>query len=294
VRSLALAAAVALVPAPAAARAAGMAATAPTQIARVAAKQKIGYRSIGSGRPVVFIQGLAGTIDGWPPSFLDKVAARGHRVVVFDNEGVGRSTLRAGTLTVRRMAQDAARLVRTLRLRRPDVIGWSMGGMIAQSYAVRYPKRLRRLVLLATAPGDGKGVIPDAEGQAVLTAGDPGALLAELFPTDQIAARDRYISDVLRRFDFNGIAPQAVVTAQLGAAAQWITGGDPDGARVGQLRAHALVGGGELDHLLPVANQRHLAQLIPHATLVTYPDAAHAFFFQHDAEFLPQLAAFLR
>jgi len=99
---------------------------------------------------------------------------------------------------------------------------------------------------------------------------------------------------VLRRFDFNAIAAPAVVTAQLGAAAQWITGGDSDGARVGRLEAHALVGGGELDHLLPVANQRHLAQLIPHAKLVTYPDASHGFFFQHDAEFLPQLAAFLR
>jgi pimeloyl-ACP methyl ester carboxylesterase len=242
----------------------------------------------------VFIQGLAGTIDGWPPSFLDKLAARGHRVIVFDNEGVGRSTLRPGTLTIRRMAQDTARLVRALHLRRPDVAGWSMGGMIAQSYAVRYPKRLRRLVLLATAAGDGKGVIPDAEGQAALTAGDPGVLLGQVFPPDQIAARDRYISDVLRRLDFNSIAPRAVVTAQLGAAAQWITGGDPDGARVGHLKAHALVGGGELDHLLPVANQRHLAQLIPHAKLVTYPDASHGFFFQHDSDFLPRLAAFLR
>jgi pimeloyl-ACP methyl ester carboxylesterase len=275
------------------AQAAGIAATTPTQTARIG-KQKIGYRSIGRGRPVVFIQGLAGTIDGWPPSFLDELAVRGHRVVVFDNEGVGRSTLRTGTLTIRRMARDTARLIRALRLRRPDVVGWSMGGMIAQSFAVNYPKRLRRLVLLATAPGDGKGVVPDAEGQAALASGDPGELLLQLFPNDQIAARDRYISDVLMRFDFMGIAPKPVITAQLGAAAQWITGQDPDGARVRRLRARTLVGGGELDHLLPVANQRHLAQLIPHAKLVTYPDAAHGFFFQHEGDFVPRLAAFLR
>jgi pimeloyl-ACP methyl ester carboxylesterase len=289
----ALAGACAMAGAPAAAHAAGVAATAPTQTARIG-RQKIGYRSIGRGRPVVFIQGVAGTIDGWPPSFLDKVAARGHRVVVFDNEGVGRSTLRPGTLTIRRMAQDTARLIKALRLRRPDVVGWSMGGMIAQSFAVRFPKRLRKLVLLATAPGDGKGVVPDAEGQAALASGDAAALLMQLFPPDQIEARDRYISDVLRRFDFMGIAPRAVIDAQLVASAQWIAGQDPDGARVAQLRAHALVGGGELDHLLPVANPRHLAQLIPHAQLVTYPDAAHGFFLQHDADFIPRLAAFLR
>jgi len=84
------------------------------------------------------------------------------------------------------------------------------------------------------------------------------------------------------------------VTAQLGASAQWVAGGDPDGAKVRQLKSRALVGGGELDHLLPIANQRHLAELIPHAKLVTYPDAAHAFFCQHDTDFVPQLTAFLR
>jgi pimeloyl-ACP methyl ester carboxylesterase len=293
VKHLALAVGAAVVLAPAAARAASPAATAPTRTARIG-KQKIGYRSIGHGRPVVFVQGLAGTIDGWPPSFLDTVAAAGHRVVVFDNEGVGRSTLRAGTLSIRHMAQDTARLVKALRLKRPDVVGWSMGGMIAQSYAVRFPKQLRKLVLLATAPGDGKAALPDAETLNLLASGDPTMLLAELFPADEIDARDRYISDILQRFDFNGIAPPAIVTAQLGASATWITGGDPDGVKVGHIRAHALVGGGDQDRLLPVANQRHLAELIPHAKLVTYSDAAHGFYFQHDADFAPRLTAFLR
>ena len=278
---------------PAAALGADLAATAPTLTVRVAT-QRFGYRAFGSGRPVVFIQGLAGTIDGWPPSFLDGVAAAHHRVVIFDNEGVGRSTLRAGRLTIRRMAQDTARLIGALRLRRPDVVGWSMGGMIAQSFAVNHPGQLRRLVLLATAPGDGKATLPDATVLQELASGDAAKLLARLFPPDQTAARDRYISDVLRRFDFNGIAPPAIVTAQLGASATWITGGDPDGARVAHVRARTLVGGGALDELLPVANQRHLAQLIPHARLVVYPDAAHGFFIQHDADFLPRLVAFLR
>jgi len=288
-----LAAAAALVLAPAAAHALDVAATAPTQTVRIG-KQRIGYRSFGSGRPVVFIQGLAGTIDGWPPSFLDSVAAAHHRVVIFDNEGVGRSTLRKGTLSIRRMAQDTARLIGALRLKRPDVVGWSMGGMTAQSFAVNYPRRLRRLVLMATAPGDGKATLPDAAALQELASGDAAKLLARLFPPDQTAARDRYVSDILRRLDFNGIAPPAVVTAQLGASAKWITGGDPDGARVAHVKARTLVGGGELDELLPVANQRHLAALIPHAKLITYPDAAHGFFFQHDADFVPRLVGFLR
>jgi len=292
-RRLVLAAAAAVLLAPTAAEAIDVAATAPTQTVRIG-KQRIGYRSFGSGRPVVFIQGLAGTIDGWPPSFLDSVAAAHHRVVIFDNEGVGRSTLRKGALSIRRMAQDTARLIGALRLKRPDVVGWSMGGMTAQSFAVNYPRRLRRLVLMATAPGDGKATLPAAAALQELASGDAVKLLARLFPPDQTAARDRYVSDILRRLDFNGIAPPAVVTAQLGASAKWITGGDPDGARVARVKARTLVGGGELDELLPVANQRHLAALIPHAKLITYPDAAHGFFFQHDADFVPRLVSFLR
>jgi pimeloyl-ACP methyl ester carboxylesterase len=293
VRRAVLALVGALLLAPAATQASGGAATAPTQTVR-SGKQKFGYRSIGRGRPVVFVMGLSGTIDGWPPSFLDAVAAKGHRVIVFDNEGVGRSTLRPGTLTIRRMGQDTARFIKALHLRRPDVVGWSMGGMIAQSLAIEYPRQLRKLVLMATAPGDGKATLPDAAALTALSTGDEVALLADLFPPDQIAARDRYIADLLMRFDLKPVAPPGVITAQLAACAQWMTGGDPDGAKIRQLRARTLVGGGELDGLLPIANQRHLAAVIPHAKLVAYPDAAHGFFFQEAADFVPRLTAFLR
>jgi pimeloyl-ACP methyl ester carboxylesterase len=292
VRTWALAVAGALLIAPAVAHA-GTAATAPTQTARLG-KQKFGYRSIGRGRPVVFVMGLSGTIDGWPPSFLDKVAASGHRILIFDNEGVGRSTLRPGTLTIRRMGQDTARFINALHLRRPDVVGWSMGGMIAQSLAIEYPKQLRRLVLMATAPGDGKATLPDAAALTALSTGDAAALLPDLFPPDQIEARDNYIADLLMRFDLKPIAPPAVITAQLAACAQWMTGSDPDGGKIRQLNVRTLVGGGELDGLLPIANDRHLAAVIPHAKLVAYPNAAHGFFFQEAADFVPRLRAFLR
>src|SRR5947208_3762382 len=145
--------------APPGASAALTAAPAPTRTVRVG-KLRLAYRSVGTGRPLVFIQGLGGSMDGWDPTFLDALAARHHRVVVFDNEGVGRSTTLPGTLTIRRMGDDAAGLIAALHLRRADVVGWSMGGMIAHTLAVRHPRSLRRLVLLATAPGDGKATAP--------------------------------------------------------------------------------------------------------------------------------------
>src|SRR4051812_9378362 len=112
--------------------------TAPTKVVKVG-RQKVGYRSIGTGRPIVLVMGLGGTMDGWDPTFLDALAATGHRVVIFDNEGIGRSRALKGRLTIRRMGDTAAALIARLKLKRPDVGGWSMGGMIAQSLAVRHP-----------------------------------------------------------------------------------------------------------------------------------------------------------
>src|SRR3954462_8885230 len=133
-----------------------------------AGQGKIGYRSVGKGRPLVMIMGLSGTMDAWSPSFVDALA-KGRRVITFDNEGIRRSTASKGTLSIRRMADTTASLIRALKLRRPDVLGWSMGGMIAQSLTARHPKLVRRLVLCASAPGDGKGTAPDADVLGQLT-----------------------------------------------------------------------------------------------------------------------------
>jgi pimeloyl-ACP methyl ester carboxylesterase len=81
----------------------------------------IGYCAIGPGRPLVLIMGLSGTMDAWAPSFVDSLAAR-RRVIVFDNEGIRQTPLGPGTLTIGHMADDAAALIRALRLRRPDVL----------------------------------------------------------------------------------------------------------------------------------------------------------------------------
>ena len=274
---------------------AATAVTAKTQVAKVG-KQKVGYRSFGSGRPLVLIMGLGGTMDGWDPTFLDALAAGGHRIVILDNEGVGKTTALKGKLSIARMADTAAGLIEKLRLKRPDVAGWSMGGMIAQSLTVRHPKDVRRLVLMATAPGDGHATapLPDAL-QAFTHPGDSSAstLLNLIFPADQTAARDTYIHDITLRQPFEGIAPPAQVAKQTSASSLWLTGQDPDGKRVAKLKLPTLVGGGEEDHILPVPNQQHLAQIIKGAQLVTYPDAAHAFLFQDEPDFVPKLLAFL-
>src|SRR3954465_12288278 len=173
---------------------AATAVNAPTKVVKVG-KQKVGYRTFGSGRPLVMIMGLGGAMGAWDPTFLDALAAGGHRIVLFDNEGVGKTARLRGNLTIRRMGDTAAGLIARLKLKRPDVAGWSMGGMIAQSLAVRHPKSVRRLVLMATAPGDGKAPLG---APAAITAlpgpADPTKLLGLLFPADQTAALNTYVA----------------------------------------------------------------------------------------------------
>ena len=278
---------------PASARDRDTATTAPTRTVD-ARGVTIAYRTIGTGRPVVLVQGLGGTMDAWDPAFVDALAAGGHRVIVFDNEGAGRSEKRSGKLTIRRMGDNLDRLVRALRLRRPDVVGWSMGGMIAQSYAVRNPRGLRRLVLLATAPGDGRATPPTSEALDALADGRAATEVDRLFPPSARDSRAAFVRRITRRKNAVLRPPADVRAAQVAASADWLTGADADGKRVTRLRVPVLVGGGALDPLLPVANQRRLAQIIPRAQRAIYDDASHGFYIQRSREFLPRLRRFLR
>ena len=136
----------------------------------------VGYRVVGSGPPLVLIMGYGWTMEGWDPRLVHALA-RHNRVVMFDNSGVGRTQ----PLTIDAMADQTSALIDTLGLGRPDVLGWSMGGMIAQALAVLHPAQLRRLVLCATYPGTGT-VVPS---QAALQAGSD-------FPANQVSAYDTF------------------------------------------------------------------------------------------------------
>ncbi len=254
----------------------------------------IGYRAVGHGRPLVLIMGLSGTMDSWEPAFADALA-RGRRVIAFDNEGIRRTTLGPGTLTIRRMGEDVASLITHLHLGRADVLGWSMGGMIAQSLARRHPELVRRLILCATAPGDGTATLPAADVAAQLSGGTSNAagLLGLLFPPGRDADTQAFVSALLSYPNPATVAPDAVTQSQLAASASWLAGKDPLGRPLRRLRLPVLVAGGALDVLLPVANQRRLAAAIPGARLRIYPAAAHGFLFQERVAFVAQLRRFL-
>ena len=263
---------------------------APTRIARTAAGP-VGYREVGAGSPVVLIMGLGGSIDDWQPAFVAGLAAE-HRVVVFDNAGIGKTGPVPAPLSITGMANQASALITTLGLDRTAVLGWSMGGMIAQALAVLHPAQVSRLILAATQPGTGNALpVPAAAAAAVLSP-NPAAVLSVLFPPGQVRAEQAYAIGILRYPDFYQ-APRAVISAQALAVQQWIAGKDPAGRQLGQLRLPTLVADGTLDQLDPVANDHLLADSVPGARLILYPGAGHAFLFQDLTSFLSAVQRFL-
>ncbi|HTT90954.1 MAG TPA: alpha/beta hydrolase [Acidimicrobiales bacterium] len=246
----------------------------------------VAYRAIGHGPALVMIAGWSGTMEGWDPLLVNALAQH-HRVVIFDNAGIGRTQSLLAPLTVDAMADQTAALIDALGLGRPDVLGWSMGTTVAQALAVLYPSEVGALVLCAPYPGTGAVVLPPA---SILDAtNDPTAL----FPANQVDAEIAY-NLAISSYPKAPPAPQATDSAQLQAVHQWWAGADPTGRLVDQIAVPTLLADGTADRLDPVANAHLLARLIPGATLKLYPDAGHAFLFQDYTAFAVLVDSFLR
>ena len=245
----------------------------------------IGYRVVGSGPPLVLIMGYAWTMEGWDPRLVHALA-RHNRVVMFDNAGVGRTQPLPGEstamLTIDAMADQTSALIDTLGLGRPDVLGWSMGGMIAQALAVLHPTQVRHLVLCATYPGTGAVAVPS---QAAIRTGS-------IFPANQASAFNAFTAAIS---EYPAApAPSALTkVAQAGAVSNWWDGTDAAGREIARISAPTLVADGTDDQLDPVANDHTLARLIPGARLVLYPDAGHGFLFQEGTRFASFIESFL-
>jgi pimeloyl-ACP methyl ester carboxylesterase len=258
----------------------------PGQVAATALGP-VGYRELGSGPPLVLIMGYAGTMETWEPQLVDTLA-RHFRVVIFDNAGIGGTRALPSPLTIDAMANQTSALISALGLGRPDVLGWSMGGMIAQALAVLHPGQVRRLVLCATFPGVGTVIPPQAKIDDLTN----GNGLPVLFPADQPMAAAAFSAGAQSYAEPEAVSP-SVISAQGDASLAWFHSADAAGRRTSEIAAPTLVADGAEDQLDAVSNSRAIAALIPGAKLVIYPDAGHGFLFQEGTPFAVTVGSFL-
>jgi pimeloyl-ACP methyl ester carboxylesterase len=252
----------------------------------------------GAGRvPLVFFQHYRGTLDNWDPRLVDTIAAR-REVILVDNVGVGGST---GTTpsTVQQMSLDAISFIDALELPRYDLLGFSLGGEVAQEVALRRPWQVRRVVLAGTGPQG--GVDQRASDPAILEKAlkdNPGPadflfLFFKNTASSQAAGTEFLHRLGQRTAEHDAPASLATRDAQLTGWSEW---GIPDKSRLVRLEAlfqPVLVADGESDILMPPANSRLLAKGLPNAQLHIYPDAGHGFLFQYAVKFGTEVNTFL-
>jgi pimeloyl-ACP methyl ester carboxylesterase len=257
------------------------------------------YREAGpaTGVPVVFLHHFTAVLDDWDPAVVDGIAAE-RRVILVDLRGVGGS---GGTTpdSVEAMADDAVAFLEALGLTTVDLLGYSLGGMVAQVIVQQRPDLVRRVILAGTAPAGDHG--PAATGailQAALEkAGAQGKHPKHFLFFSPTAASQAAADAFLARLDertANRDAPATneAIGAQLTALAKWEQGASPAG--LANVDKPVLVVNGDDDTMLPTISSFHLAQLLPDAELSIYPDSGHGGIFQYHDLFVTQALDFLR
>lgn len=258
--------------------------------------RRFGHPSAGSV-PLVFLQHFRGTLDSWDPKLIDTIAAK-REVILVDNVGVGGSTGTTAS-TVQQMALDAIDFIDALKLPRYDVLGFSLGGEVAQEVALRRPWQVRRVVLAATGPQGGvdqRASDPNILQRTLKDNPGPEDYLFLFFKntTTSQAAGGEFLQRLGQRTTDRD-APSSLATRdrQLTAWSEW---GIPDKSKFVRLKAlfqPTLVADGESDILMPAKNSRLLAKYLPDARLHIYPDAGHGFLYQYAAQFGTEVNTFL-
>ena len=268
---------------------------APTVFA-VADGIEFAYRKIGtpSGIPLVLLQHFTGTMDAWDPAIVDELA-KSREVIVFDNAGVGASSGRTPD-NVEQMAADALGFIGALGFERVDLLGYSLGGMIAQVLAAKHPALVRRVVLANTAHQGGGNdlmkVLQHAMSQT--TYADPRRVLFFNDSQDGIEAGRDFLARVnARQVDRDRANGPDVANAQAKAIIVFSTTQDPSNALLTAIAQPVLVVTGSDDTMLPTDSSYAMSRLLKNAQLVMYPNASHGAIFQYHDRFVQEVDAFL-
>jgi pimeloyl-ACP methyl ester carboxylesterase len=273
--------------------------TAPTQFIE-ANGIRFAYRRFGrpGGVPLVFNQHFTGTMDHWDPAVTDGLAGD-REVILFNNAGVSSSSGKVPT-RIEKMGANAVAFIKALGLTKVDVLGFSIGGFVAQEIVLQAPDLVRRLVLVGTGPRGGEGMAtltPEAQEIFGATYDEPDHLWLRVHfttsGTSQAAGREFLKRFRLRANNRDPEVNDEVAPAQLEAISEWGAPRDKPFDYLKSIRPPALVVNGGKDVIVYAVNSFILQQHLPDAELILYPDANHGSQYQYPERFVQQVSAFL-
>lgn len=257
---------------------------------------KFAYRTFGkqTGVPLVFLQHFTGTMDNWDPAVTNGFALS-RRVILFDNRGIGSSEGETPN-TMEAMAEDAAAFIEALGLKQVDLLGFSVGGFIAQHMAVNHPTLIRKIILAGTAPrgGDITDNAPVLENKEKRTG--PEMLLYLFFdatPTSQEQGKE-FLKRIMERQDKRDADTKLPsILAQNEAINKYRDDKNTGFPMLAMINHPVLVVNGVRDRMVPTHNSYDLETHLKNARLILYPDSGHGAIFQYHDDFVRQANYFL-
>jgi acetyl esterase/lipase/alpha-beta hydrolase superfamily lysophospholipase len=261
----------------------------------------IAYKRFGQGKPILFISGTSQTKDAWEPTLLSQLAATNHTVIVFDNRGMGETTVGTKPFSIEQFANDTAGLLDALQIEKADVFGASLGSFIAQELTLNYPQKVHRLILHATYCGGNEALY--ASGQAAetimilsspqvlqnMTAEQQAMILAQImFPPEWLEEHPEILNAVIQLAPVRSASPEIIQQQGL-ASATWKGSCD----RLANITQTTLLIVGDQDLLTPAANSVMMSQRIPDSWLVIIEGTGHGAMWQVPNEFTADIQNFL-
>nr|WP_235964804.1 alpha/beta hydrolase [Caenimonas soli] len=255
------------------------------------------YRDLGprSGVPLILLNHWGAVLDNFDPRIVDGLASR-RRVIATDYRGIGAS---GGTapVTVDEMARDAIALIRALGFEKVDLLGFSLGGFVAQDIALKAPDLVRKLILAGTGPAGGKDIDKvwsvswPLMIKGLLTLRDPKFYLFFTSTVHGRQAAKAFLKRLKeRKADRDKEPTPGAFLRQLKAIHAWGRQAPQD---LGSIRIPVLIANGDNDIMVPTVNTTEMARRIPNSQLIIYEDAGHGGIFQNHADFVPKALSFL-
>lgn len=255
------------------------------------------YRDLGprGGVPLILLNHWGATLDNFDPRIVDGLASK-HRVIATNYRGIGASGGKA-PVTIEEMARDTIALIRAMGFKKVDILGFSLGGFVAQDVTLKAPDLVRKLILTGTGPAGGEGI--DKVGRVswplmikgLLTLRDPKFYLFFTSTANGRHAAKAFLKRLKERKAGRDKGPTpGALLRQLKAIKAWGKQAPQD---LGSIGIPVLIANGDSDTMVPTVNGIDLAKRIAGSQLVLYADAGHGGIFQHYTDFVPKALSFL-